>query len=178
MIKKQASPNQGRSKDFELSPEGISVIQKEMKRYEQKRSCLLPCLYQIQKEKGWIPPESISWLSEQTSIPTAYIYEILMFYTLFNKKPVGQFHVQVCCNVSCALQGSRQLVERLCESFNVKTDEMSRDGNWTISKVECLGACDEAPVMQVNDEYIGRLKGDRAIEVLQSKLHSKLHSKK
>ncbi len=165
--------NQVSSKGFSLSDKGVSLIQKEMKRYEVKLSCLIPCLYQIQKEKGWIPPESIPWLSQQTSIPESQIYEVLMFYTLFNKKPVGKFHVQVCCNVSCALRGSRNLVDKLCESFDVKENEVSADGNWTISKVECLGACDEAPVIQINDEYFGKLKGDRAIEILKSKMNSK-----
>ena len=164
---------QNKVKDFFLSSEGESLIQKEMERYEVKLSCLIPCLYQIQKEKGWIPPEAIPWLSGKTSIPEAHIYEIVMFYTLFNKKPVGKFHVQVCCNVSCALRGSRKLMDNLCESFNVKENEISEDGNWTISRVECLGACDEAPVMQVNDQYLGKLKGDRAIEFLKSKVAAK-----
>ncbi len=173
MGKEQMKQNKIHQKVFSLSPEGVSIIQKEMNRYEVKLSCLIPCLYQIQKEKGWIPPESIPWLSEQTSIPETHIYEVLMFYTLFNKKPVGKFHVQVCCNVSCALKGSRELMDRLCKFFDVKEDEISADGNWTVSKVECLGACDEAPVMQVNDQYLGKLKGDRAIEVLKSKITAK-----
>ena len=159
--------------NFTLSKEGIEVIKKEMTRYETKLSCLIPCLYQIQKEKGWVPPQSVPWLSQLTKIPESSIYEVLMFYTMFNKKPVGKNHVQVCCNVSCSLGGGRELFERLCEAFQVKEGEVSADGNWTISKAECLGACDDAPVIQLNDEYIGKLKGDRAVEVLQSKLGSK-----
>ncbi|MGI9549523.1 MAG: NADH-quinone oxidoreductase subunit NuoE [Bdellovibrionales bacterium] len=159
--------------NFSLSHEGVDFIKKEMDRYEKKQSCLLPALYQIQKEKGWIPPEAVPWLSEITSIPKAHIYEILMFYTLFNKKPVGSFHIQVCCNVSCALKGSRELLDQLCNFFNVKEDQMSENGKFTISKVECLGACDEAPVMQVNDEYFGKLEGDKALQFLKNKMDLK-----
>lgn len=155
---------------FSLSKEGQALIKREMTRYETRRSCLIPCLWQIQKEKGWVPPEAVPWLSCKTKIPESQIYEALMFYTLFNKKKVGKFHVQVCGNVSCAMQGGREMIKKLCETFNVKEGQLSVCGNWTISRVECLGACDEAPVIQLNDQYIGKLKGDKAVQFLKSKL--------
>lgn len=164
------SLNQNSKKSFSLSEEGKKIIEKEMSRYEIKDSCLIPCLWQIQKEKKWIPPEAIPWLSQQTNIPESKIYEILMFYTLFNKKPVGKFHVQVCGNVSCFMQGGQDIIKKLCETFQVEEGQISSCGNWTISKVECLGACDEAPVIQLNDQYIGKLKGEKAIQFLKSKL--------
>ena len=151
---------------FHLSEEGVKIVQKEMVRYETKKSCLVPCLFQIQKEKGWVSPEAVSWLSEQTGIPETQVEEVLSFYTLFNKKPVGQLHVQVCCNVSCAMQGARELTEKLCETFQVREGEVSDNGTWTVSRVECLGACDQAPVMQVNDKYLGKLKLDKALRLL------------
>ena len=157
-------------KTFSLSKEGEDFIKKEIKRYEDSRSSLIPSLYRVQEEKGWIPPEAIPYLSQLTGFPEADIQEILMFYTLFNKKPVGKVHVQVCCNVSCFMQGSKKLLKDLCEFFEVKEGEKSEDGKITITSVECLGACDEAPVMQVNDGYIGKLKGERAIQFLKDKI--------
>ena len=156
-------------KEFTLSKEGENFIKKEMKRYESRRSGLIPSLCRIQEEKGWIPPEAVSYLSRLTGFPESDIKELLMFYTLFNKKPVGKLHVQVCCNVSCSLQGGRDLLRDLCEFFQVKVGETSVDGKITISPVECLGACDEAPVMQVNEDYIGKLKGEKAIYFLKDK---------
>lgn len=167
---KKTTSSRSNKKSFSLSKEGQDVIQKEMKRYETKLSSLIPCLWQIQKEKGWVPPEAVPWLSQETGIPESQIYEVLMFYTMFNKKPVGKFHVQVCGNVSCAMQGSREMIKKLCETFNVEEGKTSPCGNWTISKVECLGACDEAPVIQLNDQYVGKLKGDKAIQFLKFKL--------
>ena len=157
---------------FSLSKEGLEVIKKEINRYETRLSCLIPCLWQIQKEKGWVSRSAVSWLSEKTQIPTAHIYEVLMFYTMFNKKPVGKFHVQVCGNVSCALNGSRELFKELCEKLDVKEGEVSACGNWTVSKVECLGACDEAPVIQLNEDYIGKIKKEKALSILKSKLNA------
>ena len=159
----------GKNEAFTLSKEGVDLVQREMSRYETKLSCLIPCLYRIQKEKGWISPLAVSWLSKQTDIPESHIQEVALFYTLFNKKPVGKFHIQVCCNVSCCLQGARDLLKQICSSFQVKEGETSADGNWTVSRVECLGACDLAPVIQVNDrDYLGKLKGDRAVQVLRN----------
>ena len=161
------------SQSFSLSKEGQNLIKKEMTRYETKLSCLIPCLWRIQKEKGWISKEAVGWLSRETDIPESHIYEVLMFYTMFNKKPVGKYHVQVCGNVSCALHGGRELVKELCRAFDVKEGEMSACGNLTVSKVECLGACDEAPVIQINEEYIGGMKIDKALPFLKSKMNSK-----
>lgn len=157
---------------FSLSKEGLQLIKKEMTRYETKLSCLIPCLWQIQKEKGWISKQAVSWLSQVTEIPESYVFEVLMFYTMFNKKPVGRFHIQVCANVSCALKGARELIDHLCEGLNVKEGERSACGNWTVSKVECLGACDEAPVIQLNKDYIGKIKKEDSLTFLKSKLNS------
>lgn len=161
------------AESFTLSKEGRELIKKEMCRYETRLSCLIPCLWQIQKEKGWVPQEAVPWLSKETGIPESHIYEVLMFYTMLNKKPVGKFHVQVCTNVSCSLHGGRELAKDLCEALKVREGEISPCGNWTVSKVECLGACDEAPVIQLNEEYIGKMKKDRALSLLKSKLNLK-----
>ncbi len=145
--------------NFELSKEGLAFVKKEMERYETKRSAILPCLYRVQKENGgWISPEAVSHLSQVMDIPTAYINEVLSFYTMYNKRPVGKLHIQVCCNLSCAINGGREILGHLCESFNVKEGELSAGGAVTINRVECLGACDIAPMAQVNDQYIGPLK--------------------
>ncbi|MCY4321901.1 MAG: NAD(P)H-dependent oxidoreductase subunit E [Bdellovibrionaceae bacterium] len=155
--------------EFSLSKEGLEIIKKEMTRYETKLSCLIPCLWQIQKEKAWISKSAVSWLSKTTQIPESQIYEVLMFYTMFNKKPIGKFHIQICGNVSCALNGSRELIKDLCEHFNLKEGETSQCGNWTISKVECLGACDEAPAIQLNEDYIGKMNKESMLSILKSK---------
>lgn len=156
-----------KNQKFDLSKEGLNLIQREMTRYETKLSCLIPSLYQIQKEKGWVPPEAVLWLSEKTGIPESKIHEILMFYTLLNKKPVGKFHVQVCSNVSCALAGARELTLGLCESLQVKEGEMRSDGECTVSRVECLGACDQAPVVQINEDRFDKMTLQETLSVLK-----------
>ena len=161
--------NAEQKKSFSLSKEGLAFVKKEMARYETKRSALLPCLYRVQSENGgWISEEAVAHLSQVMEIPTSQIKEVLSFYTLYNKKPVGKWHIQICCNLSCAMNGAREVVEGLCQSFNVKEGDISADGLVTINRVECLGACDQAPVAQVNDQYVGPLKLDTVVQDMKA----------
>ena len=158
---------------FSLSKEGLQFVKKEMKRYETKRSALLSCLYRVQRENGgWVPPEGVSYLSKVMNIPESHINEVLQFYTLYNTRPVGKLHVQVCCNLSCSMNGGRELVTHLCKYFNTKEGEISTDGQVTINRVECLGACEKAPVAQVNDKYIGPLNRETVIGQLRKILET------
>ncbi len=152
---------------FSLSPEGQEIVKKELTRYETPYSAIIPALYRVQKENGWVPESSVPYLSGLMGIPQAHINEVLYFYTMFNKKPVGKLHVQVCCNISCSMNGGRELAASLCKAFNVKYDEVSTDKKITISRVECLGSCDTAPMMQVNDQYLENLTPDLALKKLK-----------
>lgn len=152
---------------FSLSNEGAEFVKKESARYETKYSAIIPSLYRVQKEKGWVPPEAVPYLSGLLGLPEAHINEVLYFYTMFNKKPVGKLHVQVCTNISCAMNGGRELADALCKHFNVKNGEVSADGKITVSRVECLGSCGTAPMMQVNDQFVENLTPDSAIRKLK-----------
>ncbi len=153
---------------FKLSSEGIDFVKKEIERYETRRSAIIPCLYRVQKEnKGWVPPEAVAELSQLMDLPEAWINEILNFYTMFNKEPIGKLHVQVCCNISCCMNGGRELASHLNKEFGVQGNEISKDGNVTITRVECLGSCDTAPMMQVNDNYYENLTPEKAVSVIK-----------
>jgi NADH-quinone oxidoreductase subunit E len=153
--------------EFNLSKATDDVIKKELARYESKYSAIIPALYQVQKERGWVPPEAIPYLSKAMGIPEAHINEVLCFYTMFNQKPVGKLHIQVCTNISCAMNGGRELAAHLCKHFGVKPGEVSKDGKVTVSKVECLGSCGTAPMMQVNDRYLENLTPEKALQLLK-----------
>jgi NADH-quinone oxidoreductase subunit E len=147
-----------------IGPSEKEKILKELKRYESNYSAIIPSLYCIQKVHGWIHPKAVAELSEISKIPEAHINEVLNFYTMFNKVPVGQLHVQVCTNLSCAMNGGRELADHLCKTYGVGYGDVSADGRVTVNKVECLGACHNAPMMQVNDNYYENLTSDSAVE--------------
>jgi NADH-quinone oxidoreductase subunit E len=153
---------------FSLSPEGLEKVKKELTRYETKQSAIIPSLYIAQSEnKGWINEEVISHLSQVMEIPEVQIQEVFQFYTMFNQKPVGQYHVQICGTLSCHVNGAPDLMEFLCKSFDVAPGEVSPDGRYTISRVECLGSCGTAPMMQVNDRYYENLTPESALTLLK-----------
>ena len=152
---------------FRLSQEGEDFVKNELERYEDRRSAILPALFRAQKENdGWISSECISYLSKLMDMPERLIEEVFSFYTMYNKKPVGKYHVQVCTNVSCAMNGGRELFNYLCKTYDATPEEMTADARFTFSRVECLGSCGTAPMMQVNDEYHENLTPDSAAALL------------
>jgi len=157
---------------FKLSHEGEDFVKKEMARYETKRSAVIPCLYRVQKENGgWVSAECIAYLAELMDLPSAWISEVVHFYTMFNKEPVGKLHVQVCNNITCCMLGGRELTDHICKEFEVKPEEVTADGNVSVSKVECLGSCGTGPMMQVNDDYFENLTPESAVKIIKEMVH-------
>jgi NADH-quinone oxidoreductase subunit E len=153
---------------FELSKEGLNEVQKELKRYETKESAIIPALYVAQKEnKGWVSQEVIDHLAQVMDLPAAKINEVFKFYTMFNQKPVGKHHIQVCCNISCALNGARELAYHITKELKTEFDQVTSDGRFTVSKVECLGSCGTAPMMQINETYFENLTHESAMNIIR-----------
>lgn len=153
---------------FKLSEQGLAEVKNELTRYESKESAIIPSLYVAQKEnKGFITPDVIRHLSQVMDLPESRINEVFKFYTMFNQKPVGKYHIQVCTNISCALEGGREMAGHICHELGVKYDEVTADGRFTVSKVECLGSCGTAPMMQVNDTYHEKLTPETAMNLLR-----------
>lgn len=158
-------------KAFKLSAEGVAFVKNELTRYEQKQSAIIRSLYRAQDENGgWLSPECIHELSAVMEIPAAQIEEVATFYTMFNKRPVGKHHIQVCVTLTCGMLGGRELCDSMMKEAGCsKVGEMSKDGLFTFSKVECLGSCDTAPMIQVNrDPYIENLNEQKGIELVKS----------
>ncbi len=155
---------------FKLSDDGLKYVKNELTRYEVKQSAIIRCLYRAQDENGgWVSPEVIQHLSAVMEIPAAQIEEVATFYTMFNKEPVGKHHIQVCCTLSCAMAGGRELTDTMMKEAGCsKLGQMSKDGLFTFSKVECLGSCDTAPMLQINrDPYIENLNGAKGIQLVK-----------
>lgn len=153
---------------FQLSNEGKQKVLNELKRYESKQSAVLPALYIGQKENnGHVNAEVIKELSKVMDIPEAQINEVFTFYSMYNKEKVGKYHVQVCRTLSCMLNGAEELTAHLCTELNVKLNEVTADGRFTISEVECLGSCGTAPMMQIGNKYHENLTPESAMNLLR-----------
>jgi NADH-quinone oxidoreductase subunit E len=114
---------------------------------------VLPCLHRIQDDRGYIADEDITGLVEYLGVPRIQIEEVLSFYTMLRRKPIGRWHVQVCRNVSCSMRGAERLIDHVSRRLGVKPGQTTADGRFTLSTVECLGSCGTAPVVMVNERY-------------------------
>ncbi len=135
-------------------------------RYEEKRAAMLPLLWLVQESVGHIPPEGEEWVSRQLGVSVAHVREVVSFYTMFHARPVGKQQIQVCVSTPCWLMGAKGVLAQLEERLGVGVGQTTPDGRATLSTVECLCACEAAPMAQVNDRYVGPLAGQKLEEVL------------
>jgi NADH-quinone oxidoreductase subunit E len=114
---------------------------------------LVPCLRRIQQERGYIDDGDIDGLVEYLGVPRIQIEEVLSFYSMLRREPIGRWHLQVCHNVSCSMRGAERLLDHLTDRLGIRPGETTADGRFTLSTVECLGSCGTAPVVMVNEAY-------------------------
>ncbi len=135
-------------------------------RYPQPRSGLLPMLHLVQSTEGRITPEGIEACAEILGISAAQVSGVATFYTMYKRRPVGDYHVGVCTNTLCAIMGGDAIFERLKEHLDVGNDETTDDGKITLEHVECNAACDYAPVMMVNWEFMDNQTPESATQLV------------
>jgi len=122
-------------------------------RYPQPRSALMPMLHLVQAEEGFVTPEGIEMCAEELGLSTAEVSAVATFYTMYKRRPIGEYHVGVCTNTLCAVMGGDAILASLEEHLDVGNDETTPDGKVTLEHVECNAACDYAPVVMVNWEF-------------------------
>jgi NADH-quinone oxidoreductase E subunit len=152
----------------EFSAETKKKIEELIARYPKKEAALLPVLHLAQKEFGFISTEEEKLVASLLGIKPIKVREVVTFYTMLNTKPVGRYHIQVCTNLSCTLLGGQKLLDYLREKLRLKPGETSADNKFTLSTVECLGACEQSPCMMVNFDYYGRLDQQKIDTILES----------
>jgi NADH-quinone oxidoreductase subunit E len=139
-------------------------------RYPNKVALLLPALHAAQDEFGWLPPEVLEEVANYIEIHPAQVREVATFYTMYDLKPVGKYHLKFCTNVACCLRGADELVEHCEKKLGIKCGETTKDKKFTLMEEECLGACGTAPAMMLNHDYLENLdipKLDRLLDGLE-----------
>jgi NADH-quinone oxidoreductase subunit E len=135
-------------------------------KYPVKRSALIPMLLTTQEEIGYLTPESVRFISDYLKIPEVQVYEVITFYSMLRTKPVGKHHIQVCTNISCLLLGGEEIFEHISRRLGIKEGETTADNLFSLVEVECLGACCNAPAMQINYKYHEDLSVEKVNEIL------------
>ncbi len=153
---------------FAYTPENRARFDEIVKRYppDRRRSAILPALYLAQCQQGYITANAIRHVAELVGITAADVEDVVSYYTMFYTKPVGTFVLQVCRTLSCALNGAERVTESLTTTLGIKPGETDASGTFTLVEVECLGACDRAPVVIVNDAWHECLKPEDAARLV------------
>lgn len=134
--------------------------------YPEKRSALLPVLWLVQEQEGWVPPEAASVVGEAIGISAAEVEEAVSFYAMFGRAPIGRHHIQVCTGPCCSLRGAGWLVGYLEEKLGVEAGDTTHDGKFHLSTVECLASCGTAPMMRIDDDYFENLDSGKVDGIL------------
>jgi len=141
---------------FEFTKANLELADKILKKYpsDQKKSAVMPLLYLAQNQnENWIPLAAMKYIGKFLSMPYINVYEIATFYSMYNLAPVGKYFIQVCTTSPCALRGANKLVDICKEKISKNQNELSQNKLCSWTEVECLGACINAPMMQVNEDY-------------------------
>ena len=142
-----------RERRVEFPPDAKEKFEYILTRYPTKEAALLPTLHLAQEVFGWISPEVVHYVGSLLDLSPATVFGVVSFYNMYNQKPVGKYHVQVCTNLSCMVNRAYDIYEHLCEKLDVQPGQITADGRYTVTEVECLGSCDTAPVVQINNDY-------------------------
>ena len=150
-----------------ISDQLLTKFDALVRNYPVKRSALIPILLTTQEHLGHLSDESIAAIARYLELPEIEVYEVVTFYSMLRRQPVGKHHIQVCTNISCLLLGGEEIFDHVSKRLGIKEGETTNDGQFSLIEVECLGACCNAPAMQVNYTYHDDLTFEKVDQVLQ-----------
>ena len=141
--------------EFTYTPENQAKFDANVARYpdDQRKSAILYALYLAQHQQGYLTAAAMAHVAQQIRCTPAEVEDVVSYYTMFFTRPVGKYVVNVCRTLSCALRGAERVTQELSEAIGIKPGETDASGTFTLLEVECLGACDRAPVVMVNDDW-------------------------
>lgn len=151
-----------------LSEDARKLAERLCEKYPTRRSALIPLLYLVQSEVGWVPRQGMREVAEILGLKTAEVEAVATFYTMLKLHPCGRYVISVCTNPSCALLGGRELYERARELLGPESERMTEDGTFTLEEEECLAACDKAPVLTLNYVYFDKVTTEQLEQMIQA----------
>jgi NADH-quinone oxidoreductase E subunit len=154
----------------QFSPEVVAEMEAHLAKYppERKRSALIPLLLLVvQRERGWIDNAGVNFLAKFLDLKVTDVWETATFYSMFNLRPVGRHHIQICKTLSCKIMGEPEITEHICSKLGIHPGQTTADGKFTVSLVECLGSCGTAPMMQIGFDYHEDLTKEKVDQILE-----------
>jgi NADH dehydrogenase (ubiquinone) flavoprotein 2 len=153
---------------FQFTSESMKKIDAILNNYPEghKVGALMPVLDIAQRQHGWLPISAMHEVAKVLKVPRMRVYEVATFYTMYKREPVGKYFLQVCATTPCMLRGAETITEIISKKLGIKNGETTKDGLFTLLEVECLGACVNAPMIQINDDYYEDLIESDVHEIL------------
>ncbi|MDO9513598.1 MAG: NAD(P)H-dependent oxidoreductase subunit E [Elusimicrobiota bacterium] len=142
-------------------------LKKILAKYNSKQGALLPCLHLVQEREGFISEEMISHLAQSMDLPRVEVYSVVTFYSMFTLKKQGKYVIRLCLSLPCYLKSSRAIFKALKNELKIENGETTKDGIFSIEGVSCLGLCDRAPGMLINDKSYGDLTPQKAVGIIR-----------
>lgn len=157
---------------FSFTQENQNKCAEIMKRYDDKASALLPLLHLAQEQHGHLSSEVVIYIAGIVELPEVKIKEVISFYDMFYDRPTAKKIVQVCTNITCSLFGAREIYGELLHHYQAQNMKATSDGEFFFQKMECLGACEQAPCMRIDEDYIAHIDKEKAISELEARRNS------
>ncbi len=151
-----------------FSAEVEAEIDRHLSKYPVIRSAILPLMFIVQRERGYLDPPGVLYLANRLSLRVTDIWEVATFYSMIRTDPVGKYHIQVCRTLSCKLRGAGKVTEHCSKKLGIKVGDTTPDGRFTLSEVECLGSCGTAPMFQLNFDYHENLTPEKIDQILDA----------
>src|SRR6267378_924845 len=167
-IQPLSQPVQMPSEMATFSAEVEAEIDSHLAKYPVMRSAILPLMFIVQRERGYLDPPGVSYLAKRLNLRITDIWEVATFYSMIHTKPIGKYHIQVCKTLSCKLLGADKITRQCANKLGIRVGETTPDDKFSLSEVECLGSCGTAPMFQVNFDYHENLTPDKVDRVLDS----------
>ncbi|MEP6946222.1 MAG: NADH-quinone oxidoreductase subunit NuoE [Acidobacteriota bacterium] len=154
----------------EFSPAVVEEMRSQLAKYpvDRPRSALIPLLFVVQRERGWIDNPGVNFLANFLGLEVTDVWETATFYSMFNMRPIGRHHIQICKTLSCKIMGEPDITDHVCSKLGIHPGQTTEDGKFTVSMVECLGSCGTAPMMQIGFDYHEDLTVDKVDKILDS----------
>src|SRR5678816_4161635 len=149
-----------------FSPQVEGEIDRHLAKYPVMRSAILPLMFIVQRERGYLDPAGVLYLANRLKLRVTDIWEVATFYSMIQTKPIGKYHIQVCKTLSCKIMGAGMVTEHCSQKLGIKVGETTPDGRFTLSEVECLGSCGTAPMFQINFDYHENLTPEKIDHIL------------
>lgn len=154
--------------NIEFTTEELEQVKKHISKYPDSKAALMPVLWMAQKKWEWLSKDVLKYVAEVMELPAAHVEGVASFYTMYFKKPMGRYHIQVCTNVSCMLRKGTEIYKHVSEKLELGHNEASEDRLFSLEEVECMGACGGAPMIAINEDYYENVDIDKVDELIDN----------